>query len=133
MNKKIIKKIVSVLVCASMIAGVASISNATSINSGSSSNLGVYQATAGTNHYSYTVDYIHYDGLAVGAFIQSGLTVRFKYPTTGTTIEQNTVCTVNTSSGSGTYYTGYSGGHTFRLHNNTGKHVSITFNFSSWY
>ena len=36
MNKRVIKKIVSVLACASMLAGMASISNATSINNGSS-------------------------------------------------------------------------------------------------
>ena len=36
MNKRIVKKVVSVIACASILAGYASISNAASINSGSS-------------------------------------------------------------------------------------------------
>lgn len=124
MNKRVIKKIVSVLACASMLAGMASISNATSINNGSSATIGTKNVSSGSHNFSYYVSYIHYDGLAVGAHM-SGLRLRADMGN-----DSDYVCSVNSNQAGGSYTISHSGTHTYRLYNNTGKHVSITASFT---
>lgn len=126
MNNSIVKKVVSVIACASILVSYASISNATSlsINSGSSGKITTRNCSLGNHNYSYNVSYVKFDGCATGAYL-SGLTIKsHKDPTV------LNICTVNQSSKSGLYYIPSSGNYTYRMHNNATKHVSITFTFS---
>lgn len=125
MNRSTIKKIISIIACVSMLIGYASICSAASINSGSSDYIKSPSCSVGNHNYSYSVSYVHFDGLAVGAFI-SGLKVKAK-KTPSTVIN---ICNVNKSSGSGLYYIPYSGTYEYRLYNNSSKHVTITYSFS---
>ena len=124
MNKSIFKKVVSVIACASILAGYASISSAASINSGSSYKFMSRNCSIGNHNYSYNVSHILYDGCSEGAYLP-GLTIKaYK----GATVIN--ICTVNTSSKSGSYYVPSTGSYDFKMVNNTGKHVSISFTFS---
>lgn len=116
--KSTIKKLVAVITCASVIAGLASVSNAYSINSGSSANVGTKYATYGYHAYEYKVSYVLFDGLPAGTYI-SGLKLK---------VDSNNVCIINTSQKSGNYQAFSTGTHTYSLENNSGKHVAITFN-----
>lgn len=116
--KSTIKKLVAVITCASVIAGLASVSNAYSINSGSTATVGTKYATYGYHAYEYKVSYVLFDGMPVGAYT-SGLKLK---------VDSNNVCTINTSQKSGNYQAFSTGTHTYRLENNSGKHVAITFN-----
>lgn len=124
MKKNIVKKLVSVIVCGSMIASFATVSNAVSINSGSSYKFLTRNCSIGNHNYSYNVSYVKFDGCATGAYL-SGLTIKsHKDPTV------LNICTVNQSSKSGLYYIPSSGNYAYKMHNNATKHVSITFTFS---
>ncbi len=117
-GKKYIKRIVLVAVCASVLVSFATISNAVTINDGSSEFLLTDYVYSGVRTYEYKVSYIYYNGLAVGAYIP-GLTVYADY---------DHVCDVDTSSDTGPYWINSSGYHDYRLYNDTGKDVTITFN-----
>ncbi len=124
MNKSIFKKVISVIACISILASYASISNAASIDSGSSYGFMSRNCSSGNHNYSYNVSYVLFDGCAVGAFL-NGLTIKAHKGAT-----QVNVCTVNTSSKSGKYYIPSSGKYDFKMHNDAIKHVAITFTFS---
>lgn len=126
MNKRIVKKVVSVIACASILAGYASICNAysLSINSGSSGYITTKTCSVGNHNYSYNVSYVLFDGCAVGAYL-NGLTIKSHK---GNTVLN--ICTVNKGSKSGSYYIPYSGSYTYKMHNGSTKHVAITFTFS---
>ena len=120
------KKVVSVIACASILAGYASICNATSlsINSGSSGTITTRNCSSGNHNYSYDVSYVKFDGCAIGTYL-SGLTIKSHK---GNTVLN--ICTVNKDSKSGIYYIPSSGTYTYKMHNNATQHVSITFTFS---
>lgn len=117
MNKSIMKKVVSVITCMSILAGVASVSNAYSINSGSSASVGSKYATDGYHGYEYQVSYILFSGMAAGSYA-SGL--YFK-------VDSNLICEINTSHKKSNYQAFGSKTHYYTLNNTSGKHVSVTF------
>ena len=126
MNKSILKKVISSIVCLSILAGYATISSAKtlSINSGSAGNITTRNCSIGNHNYSYNVSYILFDGCAVGAYL-NGLSI--KSHKGNTTLN---ICTVNKSSKSGLYYIPSSGDYVYKMHNGATKHVTITFTFS---
>lgn len=126
MNKRIIKSIVSVMACASIVTGMALISSANtySINNGSSKIVGTKTVNAGDNNYSYSITYIQYDGLPMNTYA-TGLRLRADRGS-----DSDNVCAVISSSSNGTYHITTSGSHTYRLYNNTGKNVTLTGYFS---
>ncbi len=128
MNIKIIKKVISVIACVSVIAGIASISNAYSINSGSSKFLKTrHNVSSGSYGYSYKVSYVLFDGLATGAYAP-GLVLKAKM-SGGPSV---TICSINTSQKSGNYSIPVSGDYDFSLYNGSSKHVAITFDYLNY-
>lgn len=116
MKKSLIKKLVSIITCISILGGVAATSNAYSINSGSSAEIKTHNDSPYDYWtYIYDVSYVHFDGMAVGAFT-SGLTVK---------VNSYYVCTVNTAHKKGPFYNPSSGTNSYKLHNNSSKHVAI--------
>lgn len=125
MNKRVFKKILSVLACVGMLVAFASISNAYTFGNGvnSGGRLDIYSqniSAAGTYSYSYSITFIQYDGLAVGAHMP-GMTIQANSSTT--------VCTINSTNKSGSYYLPSAGNYTYRVVNNTGRHASIRGSF----
>ena len=121
MSKSIIKKIVSVIACISMLAGYASISNAYSIDPGYSATIAEHDDSDYYYYtYEYTVSYIHFDGLATGAYM-NGLTVY---------VNSDYVCAVNTSHKTGPYHVSVNDYNYYKLYNDTSKHVAIDIDFT---
>lgn len=126
MKGKFFKKIVSIIVCVSMIMAFASVSNAYSgtISSGSFSSVGTSTLSKKSNSYSYYISFIQYNGLPEGAHM-AGLRLRADQGN-----DSNFVCSVNTNQGGGTYTVKNTGSHTYRLYNSTGRNVTITGSFT---
>ena len=114
MKSKLLKSMVSVIMCVVLLMGYASVSNASVyIPSGGNSTVGSFSGYAGTS----------------GAHIYSGLTAKCDY-NQGNTYESVTMCTINSNSGNGSFYTAYSGGHSIKLYNQTGRNVTISIVFT---
>lgn len=127
MNKRIVKKVVSVIACASILAGYASICNAYSIDNNYTALVATHDISKGKHDYGCYTSYIHYDGLAVGSFIPG---LRLRANKGG---DSDLVCEVTSSYKSGKYTITTGGSHQYKLHNNSGKHVSITFSINYYY
>ncbi|MCR4702852.1 MAG: hypothetical protein K5665_04200 [Saccharofermentans sp.] len=127
MIRNVVKKIVSVVMCVSVLAGYASISNAYSINAGAIGYVGTAYASSGGGHsFSYEVSYIYYNDLAVGAYLYD-LSLKADM-----NVDSDKVCNINMPQKSGTYHVTSSGSHTYNLHNDTSKHVYITFDYLNY-
>ena len=130
MKSKLLKSMVSVIMCVVLLMGYASVSNASVyIPSGGNSTVGSFSGYAGTYNFTYSVSFIRYDGMPSGAHIYSGLTAKCDY-NQGNTYESVTMCTINSNSGNGSFYTAYSGGHSIKLYNQTGRNVTISIVFT---
>lgn len=129
MKMNSIKKVVSVIACASILAGYASICSATtfSINNNYAALVETHSISQGKHDYGCYTSYIYYDGLAVGTFIPG---LRLRANKGG---DSDLVCEVNSSYKSGKYTITTGGSHQYKLHNNSGKHVSITFSINYYY
>ena len=139
MKTNIIKKAVSVLACVSILAGCAVMSNAAggsgapkywfnlydknvSLDVGSKKSKDMFNYKDGYNWYlyKYSVSYIHYSGLATGAYL-SNLKVK---------VSGRNVCEVNTPKRWGPYLAPNPGNQKFVLDNGTKKDVGIKMTFS---
>lgn len=116
MKKSIVKKIVSVITSISILAGLGASGNAYSIDSHDSTSI-AYHDDSPYDYWTYTYDvsYVHFDGMAVGAFA-SGLTVY---------ASSYYVCAVNSTHKSGPFYNPSTGYHNYMLYNGSSKHVAI--------
>ena len=123
----IVKKLITVIACTSIVAGCAVMSNADDrlksahINC-SISNKGVKKlfsysdSTHNYYTYYYDVSYIHYSGCATGAYLPN-LTVKVN--------STDYICNVNKKKAQGPCYVSSPIDQNYRVHNNTGKDVSI--------
>ncbi len=130
----IIKKVVTVIACTSIVAGCAMVSKADDpklksqeINC-SISNKGYkkffsYSDKGMHDYYTYyySVSYIHYSGCATGAYLPN-LTVKVN--------SKDYICYVNTKKAQGPCHVSSPRDQNYRVHNNTGKDVSIKMEFS---
>ena len=140
MKTSIIKKAVSVLACASILAGCTAMSNAAGGTGDPQHWFGLYSKTVSLDvaskkskdmftyrnndydyfMYKYSVSYIHFSGLATGAYI-SNLKVK---------VSGKYVCEVNTPKRWGPYLAPNPGNQKFVLDNGAKKDVGIKMNFS---
>ena len=124
----IIKKVVTVVACTSIVGGCAMMSNAalksTSINctigKNSVKKLFSYSDVYNYYTYEYSVSYIHYSGCATGAYLPNML-VKVN--------SSNYICEVNSSHKKGPCHVDSPKDQNYRLHNNTSKSVSIKMDF----
>lgn len=124
----IIKKVVTVIACTSIVGGCALMSNAalksTSINctigSQKVKKLFSYSSNYTYYDYEYSVSYIHYYGCATGAYLPN-LLVKVN--------SSNYVCEVNTPNKKGWCYINSPKDQNYRVHNNTPKDVTINMEF----
>lgn len=125
----IIKKVVTVIACTSIVGGCAMLSNAalksTSINCtiGKNSVKKLFSYSGVHTHYiyDYSVSYIHYSGCATGAYLPN-LLVKVN--------STDYVCEVNTSHKEGWFIVSSWKDQNYRLHNNTPKNVTIRMDFN---
>lgn len=140
MKTSIIKKAVSVLACASILAGCTAMSNAAGGTGDPPDWIPLYSTTVGLDvkskqskdmftynnkkydyfMYKYSVSYIHFSGLATGAYM-SNLKVK---------VSDRYVCEVNTPKRWGPYLAPNPGNQKFVLDNGAKKDVGIRMNFS---
>ena len=140
MKTNVIKKAVSVLACASILAGCTAMSNAAGGTGDPQYWFGLYSKTVNLDvaskkskdmftyrnndydyfMYKYSVSYIHYSGLATGAYL-SNLKVK---------VSSRYVCEVNTPKRWGPYLAPNPGNQKFVLDNGAKKDVGIKMTFS---
>ena len=121
MNKIFIKRLLSILVCVGMLLAFALVTNAESLYPGDSryvDNKTIVFSQG--NQYSYSVSYVHFDGLAVGAFMP-GLDVL------ATRNRSEKIFSINSYQYTGTYSVPGAGSYAFDFVNHSAKHVSINY------
>ena len=127
MKKRVSKKLVSILACVGLIAGFASVSNAATknftLNPGVTGQVDYISKSAGTYSYSYAITYVHFDGLPVGAFMPG-----LDFEVSGS--NPSTICSVNSTTKSGSYYLSSGGYHYYRVCNNSSKKVIVNGTYS---
>lgn len=126
MKKNVIKKIVSFLVCISMVSGFASISNAETYIINDSTLTYVtndYASAEYSNYFIYDISHIQVADMPAGAFV-TGLRLRADLGN-----DSDPVCMINCYHDAGYYDVQTSGDHVYRLYNTSGKDITLVSNY----
>lgn len=126
MKKNVIRKLVSVLICVSIVAGFTSVSNAYIYiiqDSSSSYVTNDYASADYSNYFIYDIAHIQVEDMPAGSFV-TGLRLRADLGN-----DSDWVCNINCYHDAGYYDVNTSGDHVYRLYNSSGKKITLNTNY----